>query len=177
MLPREPGQTVAMSEPDAREPVASSPAGWGPETGSSTVSEVAADFNPPMLHADPLVARPATVLQSGPADTPEVEGEPVQRDWAWVEEWHEGGEPTPWGPGAVLAAFAASIVAIAIYVITAGLIDRPILAIVANIVIAGGLTPALYMARTLPVLRWVSLGGALGAVLAWIAVLFFPVIV
>ncbi len=176
MPPREPGQTVAMSELDPREPVTTSPAGWGPETGSSTASEVAADFESPMQQADPLIARPPTVFEGGTGGTPQVDGEPVKRDWAWVEEWHEGGEETPWGPGAVLAAFAASIVAIAIYVITAGLIDRPILAIVANIVIAGGLTPALYMARTLPVLRWVSLGGAVGAVLAWIAVLFFPVI-
>ncbi|WP_164479098.1 DUF2537 domain-containing protein [Nakamurella antarctica] len=111
-------------------------------------------------------------LEPGPAV---AENRQPAADWEWVEQWRAGGERTPWGPGLVLAAFAAAIVAIAIYVITAGLSDQVIFAIIANVVIAGGLSPALWVARTLPVLRWISLGGACGAVVAWCAVLFFPI--
>ena len=95
-------------------------------------------------------------------------------DWAWVEEWRRGGEPTPWGPGLALAGFAGLIIGIAVYVISAGLSDRPIIAIGANIVVAAGLSPALWMSRQLPVLRWISLGGGVGTVVAWISILFFP---
>ncbi len=98
-------------------------------------------------------------------------------DWAWVEEWRRGGEPTPWGPGLGLAAFAALIIGSAVYVISAGLADRPLIAIAANVVVALGLTPALWLSRTLPVLRWVGLGGAIGTVIAWISIVFFPVVV
>ncbi len=97
-------------------------------------------------------------------------------DWAWVEEWRRGGEPTPWGPGLALAVFAGLIIGSAVYVITRGLADHPVLAVVANVVVAGGLAPALWMSRALPVLRWVGLGGAIGTVIAWISVLFFPYI-
>ncbi len=173
-----PRQTVIMSEPDGRETAPTAPvSGWVPEFGSASAPNVGEDN-----YADSLVARSAYVLDGNAADARggggfqvDEEGQEIQRDWEWVEDWRAGGEPTPWGPGITLAAFAAAIVSLAIYVITAGLIDQPILAIVANVVIAGGLSPALYMARTLPVLRWVSLGGAIGSILAWIAVIFFPV--
>ena len=97
-----------------------------------------------------------------------------QADWAWVEEWRRGGESTPWGPGLFLAGFAGLVIGCAVYVITAGLADNVVLAIVANIVVAVGLAPALWMSRGLPVLRWVALGGALGTVIAWISLVFFP---
>lgn len=95
-------------------------------------------------------------------------------DWAWVEEWRRGGEPTPWGPGLFLATFAGLIIGCAVYVISVGLADNVLVAVAANVVVAVGLTPALWMSRGLPVLRWVGLGGALGTVVAWISLLFFP---
>lgn len=104
--------------------------------------------------------------------TPEP-SEPLA-DWAWVEEWRRGGEPTPWGPGLFLATFAGLIIGCAVYVISVGLADRLWAAVAANVVVAVGLAPALWMSRTLPVLRWVGLGGAVGTVVAWISLLFFP---
>lgn len=109
-----------------------------------------------------------------PAPAAPVEVEPSQADWGWVEEWRRGAEPTPWGPGLALAGFAALIIGTAVYVISAGLADRPWIALVANIIVAAGLAPALWMSRQLPVLRWVSLGGAVGTLVAWISILFFP---
>ena len=107
-------------------------------------------------------SRPAAPNQEPPAD------------WRWVEEWRRGGEPTPWGPGLFLAGFAGLVIGCAVYVISSGLSDSVLLAVVANIVVALGLAPALWMSRALPVLRWVALGGAIGTVVAWISLLFFP---
>lgn len=98
----------------------------------------------------------------------------MQADWRWVEEWRRGGEPTPWGPGLALAGFAGLIIGCAVYVITTGLAANAWLAVGANVVVGVGLSPALWMSRGLPVLRWIALGGALGTVVAWISLLFFP---
>lgn len=94
-------------------------------------------------------------------------------DWRWVDEWRRGDEPTPWGPGLVLATFTALVIGTAVYVISQGLADRLFLAVMANVVVAAGLTPALWMSRGLPVLRWISLGGAAGTLVSWISLLFF----
>ena len=96
-----------------------------------------------------------------------------QRDWAWVEEWREGGEPMPWGPGLAIAAFTGFLVASAVYVLCSGLSARPLVAIGVNIVVVAGLCPALWLSRGLPVLRWIAGGAAAGVLLAWISVLVF----
>ena len=98
-----------------------------------------------------------------------------ERDWAWVEEWRAGGEPTPWGPGIAFAAFVALVIGTAVYVLSSGLRDAPLWAFVSNIVAAAFLAPALWMARRLPVFRWISLGGFVGVIVAWLALLLFPV--
>ncbi len=107
--------------------------------------------------------------RGGPTPAPEP-----QADWRWVEEWRRGDEPTPWGPGLFLAGFAGLIIGCAVYVISSGLRDTLVWAVIANVVVAVGLTPALWMSRGLPVLRWVALGGASGTAIAWISLLFFP---
>ncbi len=90
-------------------------------------------------------------------------------DWAWVEEWRAGREPVPWAQGLAVAAFTALLVGSAVWVLSAGLIDRPVLAIAVNVVVAGGLTPAMWLSRDIPVLRWIAAGGAVGLVGGWIA--------
>lgn len=131
---------------------------------------------------DPAGATPVATLEIPESKRrwgrrrPDPPGDPDDQpaDWGWVEEWRRGGEPTPWAPGLALAAFAALIIGSAVYVISQGLTDRPIVAVIANVVVAAGLAPALWMSRRLPVLRWVALGGALGTVIAWISIVFFP---
>lgn len=93
------------------------------------------------------------------------------RDWAWVEEWRLSAEPVPWGPGLAVAAFCALVVGIAVWVLTAGLADIPLLSLGANVLVALGLAPALWLSRSLPVLRWIAAGGAAGVVIAWLAAL------
>lgn len=94
-------------------------------------------------------------------------------DWVWVEEWRRGAEPVPWGPGLALAGFITFLVASAIYVLSDGLSDRPIVAIGVNVVVAGGLGPALWLSRGLPVLRWIAAGAVVGLLAAWLSVLIF----
>ena len=92
-------------------------------------------------------------------------------DWAWVEEWRAGNEPTPWATGLVLAVFAALVVGVAVWVLAAGLSDRPVVAVLVNLLVAGGLAPAIWLSRGLPVLRWIGAGAAAGIVIGWIAAL------
>ena len=77
-------------------------------------------------------------------------------------------EPTPWGTGSALAAVSAVVVGLALLVLTRGVATLSgVLALVANIVVVGGLAPSAWLAREQPVWRWVALGGAVGTVLAW----------
>lgn len=90
------------------------------------------------------------------------------RDWAWVEEWREGQEPTPWAPGLAVAAFATLIVGIAVVVLSDGLSSNAVVAVLVNLLVAAGLIPAIWLSRELPVLRWIGLGAAVGVVGGWI---------
>lgn len=79
-------------------------------------------------------------------------------------------EPTPWGTGLTVAAFAAALVVVALVVVSLGLAEVSVLlAVFVNLVVAGGFAPSVWLGRRLPVWRWVALGTALGVVLAWIA--------
>ena len=111
----------------------------------------------------------------GELDSDDAESFDDQPDWAWVEEWREGGEPVPWGPGLTLAGFTLILVASAVYVLSSGLWDRPILAIAVNVLVAAGLGPALWLSRGLPVLRWIAGGAVAGVLAAWLCVLVFLV--
>jgi hypothetical protein len=113
-------------------------------------------------------------VDDGPVDNGSVDDQAVDdeaREWAWVAEWRDSGEPAPWATGLPLAAFAALLAAVAIWVLSAGLADRPVLAVALNLLVAGGLVPAMWLSRNLPVLRWFALGAAVGVVSGWIAAL------
>ena len=121
---------------------------------------------------------PAASRTTDPDPVP-VEGEDLfevePRDWAWVEEWRDGQEPMPWGPGLAIAGFVAFLVASAVYVLSSGLSGRPLVAIGVNVVVVAGLCPALWLSRGLPVLRWIAAGAAGGVLIAWLCVLVFLV--
>ena len=70
-----------------------------------------------------------------------------------------------------IAVFAMLVVASAVFVLSVGLGDMPWLAVVANVVVAAGLAPALWLCRSLPVLRFLAGGAAVGIVIGWIAAL------
>lgn len=132
---------------------------------------------------DPTTVPTSTPVGSGDPDLEQLEhlqqpegedpADEEPRDWAWVEEWREGGEPMPWGPGLAIAAFTAFLVASAVYVLSSGLSTKPLVAIGVNVVVVAGLCPALWLSRGLPVLRWIAGGAAAGVLAAWLCVLVF----
>jgi hypothetical protein len=79
-------------------------------------------------------------------------------------------ESTPWATGLTVAAFVAAVTAVAVLVLSMGLIRvHPLLAVGLNVVAAGGLAPTLWGWRRRPVLRWLVLGAGVGVAGAWLA--------
>jgi hypothetical protein len=81
-------------------------------------------------------------------------------------------ESTPWPMGLTVAGFVAAVTAVAVVVLSLGLVRlHPLLAVGLNIVAAGGLAPTLWGCRHKAVLRWLVLGVGLGVTAAWLALL------
>jgi hypothetical protein len=79
-------------------------------------------------------------------------------------------ETTPWATGLTVAGFVAAVTAVAVLVLSMGLIRvHPLLAVGLNVIAAGGLAPTLWGWRRRPVLRWLVLGGGVGVAAAWLA--------
>ena len=79
-------------------------------------------------------------------------------------------ESTPWATGLTVAGFVAAAIAVAVAVLSLGLIRvHPMLAVGLNVVAAGGLAPTLWGWRHTPVLRWLVLGAGVGVTGAWLA--------
>lgn len=82
-------------------------------------------------------------------------------------------EPTPWSTGLTVSAFAAVVVIVAMLAL-AGTLARETstwLALIASLVVTGGVAPSLWLGRKVPILRWAVYGAGGGLVLAWIGVL------
>jgi hypothetical protein len=78
-------------------------------------------------------------------------------------------ETTPWATGLTVAGFVAAVTAVAVLVLSMGLIRvHPLLAVGLNVIAAGGLAPTLWGWRRRPVLRWLVLGGGVGVAAAWL---------
>jgi hypothetical protein len=72
--------------------------------------------------------------------------------------------------GLTVAGFVAAATAVAVVVLSLGLIRlHPLLAVGLNVVAAGGLAPTLWGWRHTPVLRWLVLGAGVGVSGAWLA--------
>lgn len=71
-----------------------------------------------------------------------------------------------------MAGFVAAVIAVAIVVLSLGLVRvHPVLAVGLNVVAVGGLAPTLWGWRRTPVLRWFVLGAGVGVTGAWLALL------
>jgi hypothetical protein len=83
-------------------------------------------------------------------------------------------EPTPWATGLTVTALTAVIVGIALFSLSLGLATVGIWpAVLANLLVAAGLAPSMWLARATPIWRWVAYGAATGIPLAWLALLLF----
>ena len=78
-------------------------------------------------------------------------------------------DPTPWATGLAVAGFVAAVTAIAMVVLSLGLVRvHALLAVGLNLVAVGGLAPTFWGWRHTPVLRWFVLGAAVGVGGAWL---------
>jgi hypothetical protein len=85
---------------------------------------------------------------------------------------HKQNEIVPWATGLTVAGFVAAVTAVAVVVLSLGLIRvHLLLAVGLNIVAAGGLAPTLWGWRRTPVLRWFVLGAGVGVTGAWLTLL------
>ena len=81
-------------------------------------------------------------------------------------------EPTPWATGLTVTALTAVIVGIALFSLSVGLATVGIWPVVlANLLVAAGLAPSMWLARATPIWRWVAYGAAAGIARTWIALL------
>ncbi|MGH4025222.1 MAG: DUF2537 domain-containing protein [Pseudonocardiaceae bacterium] len=83
-------------------------------------------------------------------------------------------EPTPWATGLPVSAATAVIVGVALLALSDGLDSVGFwLVALANLVIAIGLAPSIWLARATPVWRWVAHGATAGILLTWLTLLIF----
>lgn len=110
----------------------------------------------PVRYVDPVTGEAEEILPPPPA--PRLAPAPA--------------EPTPWGTGLTVSFLVGAIAFVAIMALSQGLSQAsPLLAFGANIVIAGGLAPSVWLSRHTPVWRWVSYGVVAGIGVAWLALL------
>lgn len=80
--------------------------------------------------------------------------------------------PTPWATGLAITAFVAVFVALADIVLSRAFAEvLGLWWIPADLLVALGLAPSLWLVRHAPVWRWVGLGGAVGLGVAWVVLM------
>ncbi|RJQ82527.1 DUF2537 domain-containing protein [Pseudonocardiaceae bacterium YIM PH 21723] len=85
-----------------------------------------------------------------------------------VVEGDPPAEPTPWGTGMAVTFFVAVLVLLSVVTLSLGLAGASSwLAVLANLMIAAGLAPSVWLTRFTPVWRWVAFGVAAGIAGAW----------
>ena len=82
-------------------------------------------------------------------------------------------EPTPWLTGLTVTAFIAVVTGAAVLTLSSTLDETSSwLAFGADVVVTSGLAPSLWLARRVPVWRWVALGAAAGLAVGWLGLPF-----
>jgi hypothetical protein len=126
--------------------------------GRQLASRVAGVRGRPVQFTDPSSGAVESVRVPGPARHRALALEPAG--------------PTPWGTGLPVAAFFAVFVALADVTLSRAFAEAfGLLWIPANLLVALGLAPSLWLLRTVPFWRWLALGGAAGLVAAWVVLL------
>ncbi|WP_236797014.1 DUF2537 domain-containing protein [Amycolatopsis sp. GM8] len=153
-------RTAANGEPGEAAAVVS-------RRGRQLAARVATVMGSPVYYVDPVTDEEIVVP---PLPAAHQEQTLAQRLFGPAEIGHE---PTPWGPGLVIAAFVAAVVITAMLALAVALAEDTAgwVVLLASIVVTAGLAPSLWLARRMPIIRWIALGGAAGCVLAWFGVL------
>lgn len=151
---------------------ASAASGLISRRGRQLATRLAAEMGTVISYVDPLTGEIVDVgepeEQWPPPRTGGAHAVPRER-----EQPDRRAQRTPWGTGLVVSAFAAMIVLFAVIALSEALgAASRWLAVAANVIIALGLAPSIWLARNVPVWRWVAFGVIAGIGLAWIALLF-----
>ena len=138
--------------------------------GQQLAGRVAAVMGRPVSYADPLTGEITEVgLPSAESSPPES----VVRRAPRHLRHQATGEATPWATGLTVTFVTGVLMLIVVVMLSLALgAANRWLPLIANVVIAVGLAPSVWLARHAPVWRWVAYGVVGGIVLAWIALLF-----
>jgi len=148
---------VARSGPDAE--VAGSVVS---QRGRQLAARLAAVMGTQVQFVDPVTGAEVVV------DPPPGPAEPVRRPPRTAPP-----EPTPWLTGLTVSAFAAAIVIVAMLALATTLAQETSgwLALIAALVVTGGVAPSLWLGRKVLIVRWAVYGAAAGLVVSWVGVL------
>ncbi|MGI5503235.1 DUF2537 domain-containing protein [Lentzea sp. CA-135723] len=133
--------------------------------GKQLAIRIATVMNSQVSYTDPVSGELVSVdAPDQPAAAPETEAaQPVPDD---------APEPTPWGTGLTVSLITAAIVTVTVVSLSLGLGETSSwLALVANVLVVGGLAPSVWLGRRVPVWRWVAYGVVTGVLVAWLALI------
>lgn len=132
--------------------------------GRQLARRVAAAVGTPVRYADPVTGQVhvVSIPERPPLALPVAPGRHRQ----------SVAERTPWGTGLTVSVFTAVVVVFAMLTLSLGLgTTSPWLALAANVMVAAGLAPSLWLARNVLVWRWVAYGVVGGILAAWFVLL------
>jgi hypothetical protein len=140
--------------------------------GQQLAARLAAVMGAPVSYADPLTGEVTEV--DVPDDAEDERGDATQRRAERHSARHRAAaEPPPWATGLTVSFITAVLIMIVVVTLSLALgAANRWLPLIANVVIALGLAPSVWLARRAPVWRWVAFGVVGGIVVAWIALLF-----
>ncbi|GAB3718123.1 DUF2537 domain-containing protein [Amycolatopsis oliviviridis] len=136
------------------------------QRGRQLAQRVAATMGTSVRFVDPVSGEGVIIDPPAPAPRSEL----ARRLFGTPDP---AGEPTPWLTGLTISAFVAAVVVVAMLALANTLARETSgwLALLASAVVTAGITPSLWLARRVPIVRWASFGAAAGIVIAWIGVL------
>ncbi|WAL66309.1 DUF2537 domain-containing protein [Amycolatopsis cynarae] len=135
--------------------------------GQQLAARVATVMGTPVHYVDPVTDEVSVISPQPPAQRAAPS---LMRQLFGAT--HVGTEPTPWATGLVVSAFIAVVAVIAMLSLAVALAAETAgwVVLLASAVVTAGLTPSLWLARRVPIVRWIALGAAAGCVLAWFGI-------
>jgi hypothetical protein len=134
--------------------------------GKQLAGRIAAVMNAPVQYTDPVSGELVSV------GAPEAPAKAAVRPETAVRTEVEEPEPTPWGTGLAVTFITAAIVTVTVVSLSLGLGETSRwLALIANVLVVGGLAPSVWLGRKVPVWRWVAYGVVAGVIVAWLALI------